>query len=383
MRGKAWYFSRRFLEECITLVISFLVNSVLYRREDLASADIRRIVIIKLDHIGDVILSIPAVANLRAHFPRAHIAMVVNSSSEPIVRYIFHVDEVLCYNARFFDRSGGSRIFDFARGARFAREMRGREFDLIVDLRGSFASLFFALIARSKYRIDRGTYLVQRKLGRISSAREHEAEVNLDILARAGVPTRSREISLHLTQGDLDSADSLLRGGPALVGKSSKPDSHSPIIVIHPGAPVPLKRWPAERYARLTCRLLQEYNAQIILVGGKGEEWIARSVASATTGRDACPANGQVTDISGRTTLGQLAAVLRRADLFIGNDSGPMHLAAARKSSDYSALPAHSDSGLMEITVPPCGWSAIVFPVCGINVDCRATDVLIGSRWMT
>jgi len=329
MHSKAWYFSRRFFEEYITLVLSFLVSLVLYRREGLASADIRRIVIIKLDHIGDVILSIPAVANLRAHFPRAHIAMVVNSSSEPIARYILHVDEVLCYNARFFDRSGSSRMFDFARGARFAREMRRREFDLIVDLRGSFASLFFALIAKSKYRIDRGTYLVQRKLGRISSAWEHEAEVNLDILARAGVPTRSREISLHLTQEDLDSADSLLRGGPILVGKCSKPDSHSPIIVIHPGAPVLLKRWPAERYARLTCRLLQEYNAQIILVGGKGEEWIARSVASATTGRDACPTNRQIIDLSGRTTLGQLAAVLRKADLFIGNDSGPMHLAAA------------------------------------------------------
>ena len=404
MYNKVQEFSRRF-EEYITLVLSFLVSSVFYRRKGLASANIRRIVIIKLDHIGDVILSIPAIANLRAHFPLAHVTMVANFSSEPIARYIPHVDEVLCHNARFFNRSGSRKTFDFARGMRFAREMRRREFDLIVDLRGSFASLLFALIAKSEYRIDRGTYLVQRKLGRwwnlgtrtscphiqIPLASEHEAEVNLHVLARAGLPTRSREMSLDLPQEDLDSADSLLReftahqaplfekGNDLLTPLLEKNDLltpllekndlltppleknnllappleknnllapplekgaggifttdelnlRPPIIVIHPGAPVPLKCWPAERYARLACQLLREYNAWIVLVGGKGEEQIALSVASAMIGRDACHTNGQVADLSGQTTLGQLAAVLRRTDLFIGNDSGPMHLAAA------------------------------------------------------
>jgi lipopolysaccharide heptosyltransferase II len=329
MYSKVRQFSRTF-EEYVTLVSSFLVSSMLYRRKDLSFADIRRIVVIRLDHIGDVILSIPAVANLRVHFPRARIAMVVSSSSEPIARYIPHVDEILCYDARFFDRSGSTRMFDFARGVRFAREMGRRKFDLIVDLRGSFASLFLALIAKSKYRIDRGTYLVQRKLRRIPLASEHEAEVNLNILARGGVPTLSREMSLHLTRADLDSVDALLRGCPTLVRKCTEPDSHSPIVaqftahplvVIHPGASAPVKRWPAQRYARLARQLSQEYDARIVLVGGRGEERIARSVVSAM--------RGQVIDLSGQTTLGQLAAILRKADLFIGNDSGPMHLAAA------------------------------------------------------
>jgi len=300
----------RIHEEYVTLVSSFLISSILYRRKGLASADIRRIAVIKLDHIGDVILSIPAVANLQAHFPQARIVMIVNPSAEAIARRIPCVDEVLCYDARFFARSGGSKMFDFARGMRFIRKMRRREFDLIVDLRGSFAPLVFALIAKSKYRIDRGTYLIHRKTGRIPTVLEHEAEVNLDILARAGLTALSRNMSLNITKTDLDGADSLL-----------KECDESPIVVMHAGAPSPLKRWSAERYARLASELQREHNACIVLIGGKGERQIAGFVTSAV--------GEQAVNLSGRTTLGQLAAVLRRADLFIGNDSGPMHLAAA------------------------------------------------------
>ncbi len=340
----------RVFEEYTALALSFLVNLVFYRRKDLASASIRRIAVIKLDHIGDVILSIPALANLRAHFPLAHIVMAVNSSSESIARRIRYVDEVLCYDAHFFDRSGSRKMFDLARGMRFARDMKKRDFDLIVELRGSFASVFFALIGKSRYRIDRGTYLIMRKLGRIPSSSEHEAEVNLDMLARAGLLTLSREMSLDLTQADLDSADSLLR-------EYDKSPPFSPIIVIHPGSPAHLKRWPAERYALLAHQLLEKYNARIVLIGGKGEEQIAQSIASAI--------NGQAIDLSGRTTLGQLTAVLQKAELFIGNDSGPMHLASAcgtkviglfgpTSPQRFGPYGDHCAALRMESDCPPC-----------------------------
>ena len=313
MHKKVRQLSRSF-EEYSTLIFSALVSLAFYRKKDLALAESRRIVVIKLDHIGDVILSIPVIANLKAHFPQSHITMVVNSASESVARHIPHVDEVLCYDARFFDRSGSGKMLDLSRGMCFAREMRKRRFDLIVDLRGSFASLLFAMIAKSKHRIDRGTYLAQRRSGRISPVLEHEAEVNLDILARAGIPIRLRDCSLGLKKVDLDCADSLL-------GEYSEAKLSSPVVVIHPGAPASLKRWSVESYAQLACELLRERNARIVLVGGKGEKQVARSIVSEM--------NGRAVDLSGQTTLEQLVAVLCKADLFIGNDSGPMHLAAA------------------------------------------------------
>lgn len=309
MHGKIRSISRT-LEEYATLVCSFLINSVFYRRRNLSQANIQRIAIVKLDHIGDIILSMPAIANLKAHFPNAHITMIVNSALREVAGYIPDIDEIVKYDARFFDRSGKSRMFDFGRGISFARDMRRREFDLIVDLRGSFATLAFALIAQSEYRVDRATYLIERKIGRISDALEHEADVNLDLLVRSGISIYSRDISLILREKDIASAGLLLPNC-----------SESPFVVIHPGPSVALKCWPADRYTRLICELQKRYKAYVALVGGRGEEQITHSIASAT--------DNKVIDLSGKTTLGQLSAILQRADIFIGNDSGPMHLAAA------------------------------------------------------
>ena len=349
MYGKLRQFSKK-LEEYLTLIFSSLVSSIRYRRSDLVSGDIRRIVVIKLDHIGDVILSIPALANLRAHFPQAHIAMVVNSALEPVAGYIPYVDEVLCYNARFFDRSGRSKMFDLTLGMCFSREMRDREFDLIVDLRGSFASLLFAMIARSKYRIDRGTYLVQRKLGKTSLASEHEAEVNLDILSRAGLSTRSREMSMSLNKADMDSADLLLR-------EAGEKNSIHPIVVIHAGVPTMIKCWSVEKYVRLADGLSQEYNARTVFVGNESEKQAAQSIISSM--------NEKAINLSGGTTLGQLAAVLKKADLFVGNDSGPMHLASALSArviglfgptspQRFGPYGNHCSALRMEPDCPPC-----------------------------
>ena len=150
MQSKITQLSRT-LEEYITLVSSSFINSIFYRKRCQAEADIRRIVVIKLDHMGDVILSIPVVANLKAGFPEAKITMVVNSSSRSIANYIPHVDDIIYYDARFFDRSGNKKMFDVAGALRFAGDIKKRDFDLIVDLRGSYASLLAAVRSITRF----------------------------------------------------------------------------------------------------------------------------------------------------------------------------------------------------------------------------------------
>jgi len=307
----------RTLEEYTTLVFSFIIG--LFYRNRISSADIKRIAVIKLDHIGDVILSIPAIINLGENFPDAHITIVVNPVSEQIARLIPHVDEVICYNARFFDRTGKAKAFDFVKGLHFAKNMKSRNFDLIVDLRGSFASLLFALIAKSKYRIDRGTYLIHRRRNhsKLSSKTvavkrrgdqwtlKHEAEISLDILVKAGVLIRTKKSSLD---------PSRIPDAPI-----EYPDVS---VVIHPGGPMLIKRWSADRYVELTRQLLQRYPIRIALIGGKDESELVNSIVSAV-------GDDRVIDLSGKLTLIQLASLFYKADLFIGNDSGPMHIASA------------------------------------------------------
>src|SRR5262249_9511018 len=94
-----------------------------------------------------------------------------------------------------------------------------------------------------------------------------------------------------------------------------------PVIAIHAGASWQTKRWPAEHFAALASRALAGFGGGGVIVGGPGEEAIGKAVASAIA--------GPVLDVTGKTGLLQLAAVLQSADVMLSNDSGPMHLAAA------------------------------------------------------
>jgi ADP-heptose:LPS heptosyltransferase len=301
----------RIIEEYATLIFSFIIG--LFYHQQVSSADIKRIAVIKLDHIGDVILSIPAIINLGENFSDERITMVVNPASEQIAKLIPHVDEVICYNAKFFDRTGKAKAFDFVKAFHFAKDMKSRNFDLIVDFRGSFASLLFALTAKNRDRLDRGTYLIRRKLALTKATLNkadqytpnHEAEISLDILAKAGITIKTKRSHLDLS----GIPDDLIE--------------YSDInIVIHPGGPMLLKRWSADRYAEVIRQLLKHYSVRVALIGGKDESELVRSIISMV-------GDNRVADLSGKLTLVQLAYLFKKADLFIGNDSGPMHIASA------------------------------------------------------
>lgn len=293
----------RTIEEYAYLFLSLLINLVFFRGKNIANEKIRNILVVKLDHIGDLILSIPSIANLKANFPKSHITLAVNPLCSDIAKLIPYVDDIVCYNARFFDRSGKKKKFDFASGMHFIRSMKRRNYDLIFELRGSFVSLIFALFSKSKYRLDRATYLFYRKLSKKKI--RHEAEIALNILKNAGIPISTTDYFLRIPEGAIDK---FLEEGL--------------YVVIHPGGPMSLKRWSMENYIYIIRFLLDKYHARIFLVGGKAENNLNQSIISLINDR-------RVIDLSGKITLSQLAVIMSKASLFIGNDSGPMHIASA------------------------------------------------------
>ncbi|HGJ67099.1 TPA: glycosyltransferase family 9 protein [bacterium] len=318
------------IEEYTTLVLSSFINIKFRHKIGYNSDDIRNIAIIKLDHIGDVILSIPALNNIRNRFPNVKITMVVNPSSKSIAEFIPYIDDVVCYNARFFDRSGSAKMFDIIKGIRFAFDMKKRDFDLIVDLRGSFASIFFAIVSKSKYRIDRGSYLLKRKIKRQKNnvirdsfaikqkgdryTLKHEAEIGLDILSKAGIDIITRESNLKNPDFSMINLPSNL-----LQRENMKEEL---IITIHPGGPMLQKRWSADNYIELIKLILSNLDSKILLIGGKDETELVGSIFSAVN-------DERVVDLSGKLSISQLLYNLWVTDLFIGNDSGPMHIASA------------------------------------------------------
>ena len=256
-------------------------------------------------------------------------------------------------------------MLDIAKGIRFAADMRKRNFDLIVDLRGSFASLLFAILSKSKYRLDRGSYLLKKKLCRqkIDPALlkgtlavkqkgdqytlKHESEIALDILSKAGMDISIKKATLE------DAEPNHIQSNSGLG------------VFIHPGGPMLQKRWSAENYIDLINQILQKYRSQIFIIGGKDESELVESIASAVN-------DERVIDLSGKLSLVELVATLKKADLFVGNDSGPMHIASACNigviglygPTDPERLGPYGDNCLalrMEDECPPCSHGKCKF----------------------
>jgi ADP-heptose:LPS heptosyltransferase len=333
---------RTFTESSIILA-SFLVNQLFYRKKLPPPSDIKKILVVKLDHIGDVLLATPVITNLRLHYPHAHITLLIGSWSKQVVKCNPHIDEILCYDSPFFCRSGGGATLKDA--MQILRSLKSERYDLIVELRGDFLTLALAILKGGKYRLDRSTQRLLKKLrnspylptypcpskeGRKGGKRElevietgkeglkgepayseHEVEINLDVLRSGEIPITSRKTFFNIPSETQTWAKSFLTE----VGI----DASKPIVAIHPGSPVPLKRWPAERFAELADILIER--TQVLFLGGADEEQLVEEIQSQM--------RHNFVNIAGRTNLQQLGAVLQNCHLFIGNDSGPMHIAAA------------------------------------------------------
>ncbi|MFQ6041384.1 MAG: glycosyltransferase family 9 protein [Candidatus Poribacteria bacterium] len=316
----------RILTESSIILTSFLVNRLFYRQKLPPPSDIKKILVVKLDHIGDVLLATPVITNLRLHYPHAHIALLVGSWSKQAVERNPHLDEILCYDSPFFRRSGKGAPPKEA--MRMLRRLKSERYDLIVELRGDFLTLTLAMLRGGRYRLDRSTQRVERKLrnppcpplikgGEVGLEGEpvypeHEVEINLDVLRSGDIPITSRKTFFNVPSESQIWAKDLLSELGMEISK--------PIVAIHPGSPVPLKRWPAERFAKL-ADILIERKMQVLFLGGRAEKQLVEEIRAQMRYNSV--------NIAGRTNLQQLGAVLQNCQLFIGNDSGPMHIAAA------------------------------------------------------
>ncbi len=295
------------LTEYSTLLLSFLINKILYRKPP--APDVKKILIIKLDHIGDVLLATPVITNLKLCYPQAHIAMLVGSWSKSIIESNPYLDEIFCYDAPFFCRNGKPASFKGA--VKLLIRLRREQFDLLVELRGNLLTLILAASKGGKCRLDRATQRIESKLFNLTLS-EHEVEINLDALRYANTPVKSHRTLFCVPQECQIWAKTFLKEISILESK--------PIIAIHPTSPVLIKRWPLERFAELADILIKKFDAQILFLGLASEGEIIAEIQSLMKVKSF--------NIAGRTNLQQLAGVLQSCQLYIGNDSGPMHLAA-------------------------------------------------------
>ncbi len=297
--------------EILTIIFSALIQRLFYTKPLPKDFTPKRILVVKLDHIGDVLLASPVFSNLRKSYPNTELHALTGTWSRIILENHPDVDKVLTYNSPSFCRSG--QPTSIKETYQLYRQLRSQKYDLLVELRGDFRIACFSLFDVTPKRINRASLQIANRLGSRLFSGKHETTRNLDVLMHAGIPTPIQETTFAIAkQDEIWTSDFIV---------TQDFNNHDPLIAIHPGSPIPLKRWKPNRFAELADWLIKQKSAQVIFVGVEDEIPIIKKIQNLMI--------GESTNIAGKTTIPQLASILKKCKLFIGNDSGPMHLAAA------------------------------------------------------
>ncbi|MGQ9628446.1 MAG: lipopolysaccharide heptosyltransferase II [Anaerolineae bacterium] len=283
---------------------------------------IERILVVKLSDIGDVLTATPALRALRQSFPAARLDVLLPPHSAPVLEGSPLADELITFEKSLYDRPlSALRPENLAATFRLGLALRRRGYDHFILLHhlttrwGAMKFAALALVSGAKRRIGldngRGWFLTDRIEDR-GFGHKHEVEYCLEVVGRLGAETEDRRLEIAISPADENLAEEKLRGFE---------ERGKPLIAIHPGTGgyIPARRWMPERFARVAEALAEGYGAKIVLVGREDD-----GVAEVETCMKL-----EVLNLAGKTTLKELAALLRRCHLFIGADSGVMHLAAA------------------------------------------------------
>ena len=281
------------------------------------------ILLIRPDHLGDLLFTTPALRALREAFPQARVTCLVGPWAEAVVASNPCIDEVmLCPFPGFTRQPKKSIIEPYVVLGRYARLLREKEFDLAVVLRfdhwwGALLAHLARIPRRVGYDIAEVKPLLTDAVPYVSGC--HEVEQNLPLVEAVGGQREHPIIpSAHPLEFPLRAQD-LAFAARYLAERGVGDDD--PLVCIHPGAGAPVKLWQNERWARVADALVQGYEAKVILTGSASEAPLVQAIAEQMTSQPIVAA--------GQTTLGQLAALLARCRLVLGVDSGPLHLAVA------------------------------------------------------
>lgn len=299
------------------------------------SKGLSSILLIRLDRMGDLVLTLPVIDNLKAHHPGVRIAILVRPYTAELARMISSIDDVIVYNSFF------STITD----------LRRRDFSIAIDMRCDY-TLLSALLAFFSG--------APRRLGFEGGSREilftdavkpkrksrHMSDINLDLVRALGLPVRNTIPSMKV--GGLDRRPGV-------------------IVAIHPGGYYPSQRWSLERFAAVADRIARAYNVAVVVVGGPNDRELIDGVMAYLPGEG----------VEGRCTgLKELVDTLSRSSLLICNNSGPLHLAAALGIPTVSTM-GPTDKDLWW----PLGANQIVIrkelpcSSCGMGL-CRSHDCM-------
>lgn len=273
----------------------------------------RNILVIKLRYIGDVLLATPALRAIKTARPQGKLTVAVNRGTEEILAHHPDIDDVLVVEK-------GPLVAQL----QFLSELRRRRFDCVVDLTDGDRSALLAWLSGAPVRIGfneehRWRGLLYTQVAVPLAEDPHRIEHDLAVLQPLHIQPNSTLPTLTISEEDERVADRILHE-VGLLRQSTTPR----LVMLQPGARYWFKAWPEYRFVELADRLARNCDCQVLIGGDRGDVALAERICRQTR------ATGAV--VAGRATLLQFAALLKRCALFVGNDSGAMHIAAAMRT---------------------------------------------------
>ncbi|MCK4912198.1 MAG: glycosyltransferase family 9 protein [Candidatus Omnitrophica bacterium] len=317
-----------------------------------------KILIVRTDRLGDLVLSTPVINNLRLFYPKAHIAFMCRPYTRGALEGNPKLDEVIVY-----DKYGKQK--SFWASIKFSFYLRKKKFDLVFILHPTNRVHWITFLAGIPKRIgwDKklSVLLTKRVKHRKQEGKKHELEYTLDILRAVDIPIKSKDTYFPITPEVEARIEQLL--------KNKGIEEGDKFIVIHPSSSCISKRWPEENFLKLIGLLRNRLSFKIIVITSQEERKFGEKLVSETG----------VIDLRGSLSISEVGALLKQAALFISNDSGPVHIADSFNIPVISIF-GRGDSGLSPLRWGPRGKMSFCFhkdPGC---IKCLAHDCIKDFR---
>jgi heptosyltransferase-2 len=365
--------------------------------EPMELAKVKSAAVIRLDEIGDVVLTSPLLRELRRNLPNADLTLVVRREIVPLVERCPYVNRVIGMPSS--GRGGRGELRRMVSAWKLSKE---RLWDLHLDLAllprwdmDVAGARLLAKLSGARWRVgfadpppaperlppsptSSETFLTKIVVGEQGM---HEAQRPLELLKSIGGRVEDERLEIWTDDADEMEAEKLLQ------------DARRPLVGMGIAALADIKRWPVERFAAVARHLVEKYGAGIVLIGGPMDRELSKRM------RDKL--DFPVVDLVGRTTLRQTAAAIRRCAMYVGNDTGPLHMAAALgvpvvvvschpiggdQASQYSAArfgPWRVPSRVVQpIALPPCtSYCQSTGAHCIGNVSVEQVIAAVDELW--
>ncbi len=313
----------------------------------------KRILVFNVNWLGDVLFSTAVIRNIRRNFPDSYIACVVPSRCYPVLKGNPNLDEIIIFDERDRHKSPLAKL-------KFIRELRSKKFDVVYLLHRSMTRALLCFLAGIPERVGHNTkkrsFLLTKKINPPSEEEVHRLDYYMDVIEKAGLRIEDRYTEFFTSDED----DKFIDG---FLGRNSI-NKNDFLVAINAGGNWMPKRWPKENWAHLADELIGDLRAKVIITGGLKDIELAKSIQGLM--------KEKLIIAAGALNLKQMGALMKRVDIFVTADTGPLHIANAVGAKKIIALFGPTSAA---VTAPyPLKNVTLLQKDVGCKITCYVVD---------